>query len=262
MALLAYVGFTALGLLFSFMGLIFAMTGGSSALYVTVAPLLLAYAGAISYVVKRAKNGDGSKAAFVLALPMPFVSAMHVVFLLGSHAVSFVIPDSEVFSSECKTAGVRYIKKPALPVHSIAYYNESKFDPHFTSLKVSWGTRISSLSYYNPPSHPALEFTESGPHAVGFAYTRRPKDKSGYGIDALSADVVVKIKMGPKEELEKALGSQGVVNYELTVIDRRTNEELAYLHYVTDAKNSRACGLTGEKVISESAFILKAIGLQ
>lgn len=262
MTLFAYVGFTALGLLFSFMGLIFAMTGGSNAVYVTVVPLLLAYAGAISYVIKGAKKGDGSKAAFVLALPMPFVSAMHVVFLMGSYAVSFVIPDSEVFSSECKTTGVRYIKKPALPVHSIAYYKESKIDPHFTSLRVSWGTHISSLSYYNPPSHPALEFTEYGPHAVGSPYTRRQKNKSEYGIDALSADVVVKIKMGPKEELQKALGSQGVVNYELTVIDRRTNEDLAYLHYVTDAKNSRACGLTGEKVISESAFILKAIGLQ
>lgn len=244
------------------MGLAFAMTGGTDSLYITAGPLLLAYAGAIFYVTKRANEGNGPKSAFVLALPMPFVSAMYVVYLIGSQAVLFIIPDTETFSSECNTVGAQYTKTPDLPVHSIAYYNETKFSPHFTSLSVSWGSRISSLSYYNQPSHPSLEFTETGPNAFGHRYTRHPKAATEYGIDALTADVLVKIKMSPEEELRKALGSQGVVSYELTVIDQRTNEELAQLRYVTDAENKRACGLTGESTLSERVFILKAIGLQ
>lgn len=262
MPFFAYAGFTVLGLLFSFMGLVFAMTGGTGSLYITAGPLLLAYAGAIFYVIKRANEGNGPKSAFVLALPMPFVSAMFVVYSIGSHGVLFVIPDAETFSSECKTAGAKYIKAPALPVHSIVYYNETKFRPHFTSLSVSWGSRISSLSYDNRPNHPSLEFTETGPNAFGHRYTRHPKAEKEYGVDTLTADVLVKFKMSPEEELQKALGSQGIVSYELTVIDQRTNEELAQLRYVTDTENKRACGLTGENTLSERAFILKSIGLQ
>jgi hypothetical protein len=262
MPFFAYAGFTILGLLFSFMGLVFAMTGGTDSLYITAGPLLLAYAGAIFYVTKRANEGNGAKVAVVLALPMPFVSAVFVAYSIGSHVISFIIPDSETFSSECKTAGAVYIKAPALPVHSIAYYNETNFRPHFTSLRVSWGSRISSLSYESPPSHPSLEFTETGPNAFGHRYTRHPKAALEYGVDALTADALVKIKMSPEKELQKALGSQGVVSYELTVIDRRTNEQLAQLRYVTDTENNRACGLTGENTLSERVFILKAIGLQ
>lgn len=244
------------------MGLVFAMTGGVDGLYITGGPLLLAYAGAVSYVIKKEKIGEGAKSAFVLALPMPIVSAIHVVYLIGSNAILFVIPDSETFSSECKTAGAQFIKPPDSPVHSIAYYRETKHAPHFTSLGVSWGSRISSIRYYNQPRHPTLEFTETGPNIVGSPYTRHPTAGSEYGVDALTADVLVKFNMSPENELTKALGSQGVVNYELTVIDRRTNEKLAFLHYVTDTINGRACGLMGEKSLSESAFILKAIGLQ
>lgn len=243
------------------MGLVFAMTGGAESLYITGGPLLFAYAGAVSYVIKKARAGEGVKSAFVLSLPMPIVSAMHVVYLIGSNAVAFAVPDSETFSSECKTAGAQFIKPPDSPVHSIAYYRETKHPPHFTSLSVSWGTHISSLSYDNPPGHPTLEFTETGPNIVGAPYTHRPTTGSEYGVDALTADVLVKFNMSPEDELQKALGSQGVVNYELTVIDRRTNEKLAFLHYVTDTINRRACGLMGEKKLSESAFILKAIGL-
>lgn len=262
MTFLAYVAYTVLGLLFSFMGLAFAMTGGADVLFVTGGPLLLAYAGAVSYVIIKARAGEGAKSAFVLALPMPIVSAMHVVYLIGSNAVAFVTPDSESFSSECKTAGTQFIKTPDSPVHSIAYYRETKHPPHFTSLGVTRGTRISSISYYNPPRHPTLEFTETGPNIVGSPYTRHPKAGSEYGVDALTADVLVIFNMSPENELKKALGSQGVVNYKLTVIDRRTNEKLALLHYVTDTINRRACGLMGETSLSESAFILKAIGLQ
>lgn len=262
MTLIAYVAYTAIGLLFSFMGLAFAMTGGTDGLYITGGSLLLAYAWAIYYVVKKEKAGEGARSAFVLALPMPLVSVMQVVYMIGSSAVAFVIPNSETFSSECETAGAQFMKSPALPVHSIAYYYDAKHPPHFTSLSVSWGKRISSLSYYNPPSHPTLEFTETGPNAFGQPYIRHPKAGKDFGIDALTADVLVKFDMRPEEELRKALGSQGLVIYELTVFDQRTNEKLASLRYVTDTVNKRACGFTGANTLSESAFILKAVGLQ
>lgn len=257
-----YAAPTVLGLFFSFMGLMYAITGGVKAAYLIGGLLLLAYAGAISYVIKKAKEGEGSESAYVLMLPMFMVSAMQIVYSIGSYSVSYTLPDSEAFSSECATAGVQYLKPPTLPVHSIAYVYETKHEPHFTSYSVSGGTRISSLSYYNPPDHPALEFVEAGPFPVDNKFSHKPKVGKGYSIDALTADVLVKVNMSPEEELRKALGSQGIVKYELIVIDRRTNEKLASLRYVTDAKNRRACGLTGEKVLSESSFILKAIGLQ
>lgn len=261
MNLFAYVGFTALGLLFSFMGLIFAMTGGSDAVYVTVVPLFLTYAGAIFYVIKKAKKGDGAKAAFVLALPMPLVSAMHVVFLIGSHAVSFVIPDSEAFNSECETAGAQFFKAPSAPVRSIAYYRETKYDPPFTKFSVTGGTRITSLSYSNP-THPAsIEFIETGPSSFGDPYSHHLQSGQEYGVAAITADALVNYKLSPEEELRKAPTNQGVVKYEVTVVDRRTNETLASLRYLIDSKNGRACGLTGKNVMNERSFVLKAIGL-
>lgn len=261
MTLFTYVGFTAVGLLFSFMGLVFAMTGGSDALYVTVVPLLLTYAGAIAYVIKKAKKGDGAKAAFVLALPMPIVSAMHVVFLVVSHAISFVIPNSEAFSRECETAGVQFFKAPSAPVRSIAYYRETKYYPPFTKFSVTGGTRITSLSYSNP-THPAsIEFVETGPNSVGDPYFRQIQSGQKSGVATITADVVVSYKLSPEEELRKAPTNQGVVKYEVTVVDRRTNEALAYLRYLIDSKNGRACGLTGENIMNERSFVLKAIGL-
>jgi hypothetical protein len=260
MSFLTYAVCAALGLLFSYMGLLYAVVAGKWAFLINATMLVAVYAWAIFYVIRNAKIGKGTQSAYVLILPMFIVTAMQMVFMIGNYAIKLILPDSEAFSSACKTVGVQFYKAPALPVHSIAY--QSKHAPHFTSLNVYWGTRISSLSYFNQPRHPSLEFTETGPNAFGSAYTRHPGAGKEYGIDALTADALVKFNMGPKEELKKALGSQGVVSYELTVIDRRTNEELASLRYVTDAINGRACGLNGEKTISESAFILRAIGLQ
>ncbi len=257
----AYAGYTALGFLFTFMGLVFAMTGNADTLYLTVGPLLLAYAGAVFYVIKKAKIGKGSQSAFVLALPMPLVSLIHVVFLVGSHAVSFIVPDSQAFSSECQTAGAKFFKSPTSPVHSIAYFRETKYAPPFTEFKVTSGTRISSLSYSDPPHPVSIEFVESGPNAVGDLYFRHPHSGQRYGVNTITADVLVNYKLSPEAELRKAPTDQGIVNYKITVIDRRTNENLASLHYVIDAKKRRACGLTGENMMNERSFVLKAIGL-
>lgn len=253
---------TALGLLFSYMGFIFAMTDGKDGAYLIGGLLFLTYVGVISYVVKKSKEEKGPESAYLLMLPMFMVSAMQIVYSIGSYSVSYILPDSEEFSFECATAGAQYLKPPTLPVHSIAYVYETKYGPHFTSYTVSGGTRISSLSYYNSPDHPALEFVEAGPSRMDNKFSHKPKVGKGYSIDSPTADVLVRINMSPEVELRKALGSQGIVKYELTVIDRRTNEKLASLRYVTDAENRRACGLTGENIMSESFFILKAIGVQ
>lgn len=261
MDLFNLVIYSALGLLFSYVGVVFSMTGGMEVFYITGGALFLTYAGTIFYVAKKYAQGKGPQSAFVLIFPMPFVTVLFMAYGIVSYMVMFVMPDSSDFSAKCMTAGAKYIKSPASPVHSIAYYKETEFSPHFTSLSVSWGSRISSITYYNEPIHPSIEFTEIGPMKFGPRYTRHLKGGKEYGVDSLVSDVLVKIKMGPNEELKKPLGAQGIVTYELTVVDQRTNEELAQLRYVTDTEHRRACGLTGENTLSEREFILKAIGL-
>ena len=77
----------------------------------------------------------------------------------------------------------------------------------------------------------------------------------------MTADVLVHYEILPEEELRKAENDQGIVSYEVTVTDRRTQEKLAILKYVLDVKKMRGCGLTGEKTMSVRSFVGKVIGL-
>lgn len=270
MTFIAYAVAAVVGLLFSYMGLVFAMVGGVQGAYTTGGLLLLAYACVIFYVVRKAKAGKGPQAAFALALPMFLVTGLLQVFQLGKYALSQLTPDSESFVSECKTAGAQYVKRPAAPVRSIAYDWDTKTSPPFNRFEVQNGTRITSLGRSNFPHPKRIEFIErkrsnlegrpsQGPDGP---YIRFPQVGAYYSIPALTADVLVHYRASPEEELKKAEQDQGLVRYEVTIMDRRTGEKLASLRYIVDAKQRRGCGLTGENTMSERSFVLKAIGLE
>lgn len=270
MTIFAYAAAAVIGLLFSFIGLVFAMTGGLRTVYLVGALLLVAFASAIFFVVRQARAGKGPRAAFALVLPMFLVTAALQVFQLGKYASSLVVPDSEVFLAECRNTGAKYFKRPATPVRSIAYDWNTKSNPPFNRFEIHLKTRIASLGRSNHPHPKSIEFVErkrsglEGRPSQGAdgPFIRFPQTGDYYAVSSLTADVLVHYEINPEEELRKAEVDQGIVLYEVTVTDRRTDERLASLRYVVDAKQGRACGLTGEKEMSERAFVLKAIGLE
>lgn len=86
MKYIAYIVATLVGLMFSYMGFIFAMLAGPQSAYLIGALLLVAYAGVVFFLVRKDRDGKGLQFAFVLALPMLLVTVVLQVFALGSYA--------------------------------------------------------------------------------------------------------------------------------------------------------------------------------
>jgi hypothetical protein len=260
MNILIYIISAAVGLFFSFVFLIFSMTGGRSTSDSILGLLIVAHIASVAFVAWKANKGTGSSVALILIFPAFFVTAGMWLFLIGRHLLSYVHPDSPEFASECRTAGPHYFQPPSSLVKSIAIIIDGKYEPTFNSFKLGLGHHISSLNMSNHPYPDSIEFIERGRQGGKFEHFSRLR--GSYKVDALSADVLVKYKFTPEEELRKAPTNQGMVSYELSVIDQRNGENLAYLKYVIDAKNNRACGVVVDKTMSEQAFVLKAIGLR
>ncbi len=251
------------------MGIVFALLGGLQFAYLIGGLLVAAHIGSFFYVRRKAIQGKGHQAAIVLVLPLPLVMGVLYVFEVGKYGISLLERESPAFTSACQTAGPTYYKLPALPVHSIAYDWETKAAPTYNEYSLEFGGRVSSFSRLDSPYPSTITFTERKhsdreglpPGAPG-PYVRFPRDGGFYGIVALTADVLVEYQLTPEEELRNAAKDQGMVVYELTVTDRRNGEKLAFLRYVLDVKDRRACGLTEDNVMNVQTFVLKAIGVQ
>jgi hypothetical protein len=260
-----YIVAAAIGLLLSFMGIVFAVLGGPEFGLLIGGLLVAAHIGSFFYVRRKAIQGKGRRAAIVLALPLPLVMSVLYIFGVGTYAISSLFERESPFTSACRTAGAKFHKLPALPVHSTAYDWQSKAAPTYNDYSLEFGGRVSPLSRPDSRLPSAITFTERKssdwgglPPGVPDPYVRFPRDGAVYGIAALTADVLVEYR----EELKKSDTDQGVVVYELTVTDRRNGETLASLRYVLDAKNKRVCGLIEDNVINERTFVLRAIGVQ
>lgn len=267
MSILIYVVATLAGLFLSYVGVVFAMLSGPQFAYVIGGLLTAAHIGAFVFVRHRAVHGKGRESAFVLVLPIFIVLGAVYVFELGRYAVLQAWPDSSAFAAECQTAGAHYFKLPTSPVRSIAYEWPNEYGNPQNYFTVSFNTRIDHLDHRDLLYPPVIGFTEYSymvnRHATSpRKYIRRPRQGVTHSISAFSADILVGYKVAPAEELKKAANDQGMVKYELTITDRRDGEKLASLKYVVDAKNRRACGLTGNNVMDERAFVLKALGIQ
>jgi hypothetical protein len=265
-----YIVAAAIGLLLSFMGIVFAVLSGPQFAFLIGGLLVAAHIGSFFYVRRKAMQGKGRQAAIVLALPLPLVMSVLYIFTVGTDAISSFFERESSFTSACRTAGAKFYKLPTLPVHSIAYDWQSGAAPTYNDYSLEFGGRVSSLSRPDSRLPSTITFTERKrsdwggvPSGAPDPYVRFPRDGDFYGITALTADVLVEYRLTPpEEELRKSDTDQGVVVYELIVTDRRNGEKLASLRYVLDAQNKRACGLTENNVINERMFVLKAIGVQ
>jgi hypothetical protein len=263
-----YIVAAAIGLLLSCLSMVFAVLSGPQFASLIGGLLVAAHIGSVFYVRRKAIQGKGRQAAIVLVLPLPLVMSVLYVFGVGGYAVSsFLERESSTFTSACQTAGAKFYKLPALPVHSLAYDWESKAAPAYNDYSLEFGGRVSALA--RPDSrHPGtITFTERKrsdwggvPSGAPDPYVRFPRDGASYGIAALTADVLVEYRLTPGEELRKS--DTDMVVYVLTVTDRRNGEKLASLRYVLDVQNKRVCGLTEDHVINERTFVFKAIGVQ
>jgi hypothetical protein len=269
MNIIIYLVATAIGLFLSYVGIVFAMLSGHSFAYLVGGLLAAAHIVSFLYVYKKAKQGKGRQAAFVLASPLFIVMGVIYAFSLGKHALSFLETEPAAFTSACQTAGPSFYKLPTSPVNSIAYDWEQDSAPTYNYFKLGFGGQISSLGRSDFPYPNSIEFTERRhsdreglPHDSPGPYVRFPRQGAFYGITELTADVLVKYQLTPTDELKKAATQQGMVVYKLLVTDRRDGEKLASLLYVIDAKNHRACGFTEKNEMNERSFVLRAIGQQ
>ena len=266
MNIVVYIIATAIGFFLSYVGLVFAVLSGRQFAYLIGGLLAAAHIGAFVYVYKKAKEGKGRSSAFVLASPLFIVMGAMLIYESGRYAVSMLRPDSPAFTKECQTVGAQYYKLPISPAHSIAYGWKNKYEHVYNYYVLTQSTRAESLQHRNYPYPTTIEFTERSylgrREGLPVTYVRFPRQGVQHRISALTADVLVEYQITPAEELKKAATEQGMASYELTVTDRRDGEKLAFLRYVVDAKNRRACGVTENNVMDERAFVLKAIGVQ
>lgn len=263
MKLPTYATPTILGLFFSFMGMAFAMTGGKEAASIVGGLLILTYAVTIAYVIRKKQKGEGEQVAYLLMLPMFIVTGATMLFQFGKSSITQLTPDSDTFISGCQSTGSKFIKLPTSPVESITYNWNTNIKPPFIQLQVN-GTRISSIRYLNLPVDvmPGIDFVEVKTSAAwakrGGTFLKYTSPGKYTDVNQAAADVLVYYQISPEEELNKAVTEQGLVRYELTITDKRTEEKLASKHYLVDAKKGRACGTE----IDDRTFILRAIGKQ
>lgn len=267
MNIIIYIVATAIGVYFSYMGLGLATLHNRQFYSLLQGMLLVAYIGSFLFARKKAIQGKVILAALALVSPMVQVLLVGQVFMLGKHLVFLLSPTSPAFTQECQTAGVQYYKLPASPVRSIAYDWQTKEDPSYLNVfTVNFGNRLNSRAHYAFAYPATIEFTERSSAARSEGLRRScfhiPRQGGGYELPALTADVVVEYRIRHEKEFEKATPEQGMVTHELTVTDRRDGQKLAFLRYVIDEKNGRACGLTGDNVMDQRAFVLKAVGMQ
>jgi hypothetical protein len=254
-----YAAPTFLGLFLSFFFMVAAMSGGKELAQLYGGLLVVAYAITIGYVVKK-----GDEAAYLLALPMVMVLGVVLFVHFGKELVAKFMPDSQELIAECKTTGVEFVRQPSAPVKSIFYEWNGNVMPPFALFHMV-GTRITSISYTSTPvdAQHGVDFVEMKTSYVSRdsstpTYIRYLKPGKSQKVSDLTADVSVHYQISPEEELLKAYPEQGMIRYELTVMDRRTGEKLATKKYVIDAKNKRACG----PEISDRTFILKSLALE
>jgi len=227
---------------------------------------IAAFTAAALFLCARGSYGAGILTV-VSTLPTAYVAA--VAIPLAGYALTYIKPNSPEFRAACKSAGVHFAAAPAAPVRSIAYDGAPDDTvQEFNYFELGANGRVSSRSIRNPPYPPQIAFierktTERLPDGTQSAkIVRFPRDGLPQRAVALTADVLVSYKYTTGEsELSKASSQQGLVGYELTVVDQRDQRELARLRYFTELTNNRVCGPTGNGVLDTRKFVLNAVGM-
>ena len=175
--------------------------------------------------------------------------------------------DPPEFVTACKQAGADFLERPVAPVHSLAYDFEGRFGPRAGPFRVSNGRVHGSggedLSARKLAA--AMAFTERrhDPNHEGVAlakdqeYVHFPKQGRFYGISELTADALV---FHQRTWMKDPAGD--LMLHELPVTERRDGRTLARLRYVMGKHSHRLCGPMADGMLSEDAFLVRALGLE
>lgn len=166
------------------------------------------------------KRGPSGVLVAASTLPTAYIASV-LATALGASIV-FLKPSSLEFTAACKNSVAQFLAPPAEPVHTLAHEWGRKFPVDINYFRISANNYISEMGTRNLPYPPNITLVENKP---------------------TTADVLVSFKYPiGEEELWKDFSHQGLVGYELTVLDQRDNRTLAKLKYFTDLSNSKACG--------------------
>lgn len=174
------------------------------------------------------------------------------------------------FTAACKDAGEHFFRRPSKPVHSIELDGQSMMARYGVGRHGRLQTfQIGVMGTPMPRFDKAIKFIDAREPGPPIRYKRRwpnartlRKRYSGVVVDASSANVLVTFHSYPRDELRKAQDAQGPVTHELVVTDRRDGVLLATMKYVVDWKDHRICGPIHNHVLSEKAFLARALDFQ
>lgn len=278
-----YIGYfiaSVFGFVGSYISFIFALTGGLLFGYTIGLFLVFAHIGAFIFAYKAIARGEASLATIGLVSPPFILYIVLAILLIVYSSFKYIKPDSHNFIKDCQTAGTHFYKRPANPVHSVAFDWDDEFDPGIGYYKQGFNGRINEASRVLstmrvdgrlPFSDASIEFTErkhnyrSGVYLPEFRnapYVRFTRDGKFIGLESLTSDMLVTYQFLHPEERLKADSDQGSVGYELSVTDRRDGQKIATMRYFVDLGNGRICGAFSNDVLSEKDFLVKALDLK
>jgi hypothetical protein len=255
------------GLAMSFMALIFATLQGERFASIAAVSLIVLHIGAAMFALRMAATGRAAIGMAALVSPVFFLYAGVAVVVM----VQTFLPNLErappEFAAACKHTGEEYLGGPAAPVHSLAYDFEGRFGPPSGPFHVFNG-RVNSSGGSDPAVRKleaAMAFTERrhDPNHEGVAldkgqdYVHFPKQGRFYGIAELTADALV---FHRRTWMNDPAGD--LVLHEITVTDRRDGRKLGRLRYVMGKHSQRLCGPLHGGMLSEQAFLVRALGLE
>ncbi|PRC90793.1 hypothetical protein [Solimicrobium silvestre] len=229
-----YIAAAVIGLLLSAYSLIFAMLSGPQFAWIIGCSLLLAHILAAIIAIKKATNNKMVFAIVTLISPVFIVFIGAMLFLYAESLENRYLPDKN-FVKICEDSELKYFRSPKLKVSSI---------------HLDWAPMSGSImSKYIIDSDHMFEDVEDNlivPDMIS---------------DSTLSDVLVTHEISNPDELNQAIVNRGLIQYTLTVTDRRDGSKLATMKYAVDHSKKRACGNNTSNAIDLNAFITNATAL-
>lgn len=252
------------GLALSFVAAIFALLQGEGFATFVVVSLVTLHVAAAIFAVAQAARGKPALAMVALLCPAFVLYAGVAVFALAQMLLPSLQPAPPEFAAACKGTGAEYFAVPATPVKSLAYDWEGKFAPAAGSRRVGAGGRVIYSGGRDPAASrlaEAMQFVERRELGTawksGVPFKRIPRNGAVERIAGFSADALV---FHRRTWVDDPAGD--LMLHQLDVTDRRDGRRLARLRYVLGKHSARLCGPLQDGVLSEDAFLVRALGLE
>lgn len=213
-----------------------------------------------------ARRGTSSASFVPVTMSLPAAFLAGLVVMLADVGYDSVRPMPSEFAALCKDAGMKMIAAPSLRITSVAYDWEGKYPPQYNALQLGDNGHVRMLGGGTGPLYPApIQFVESrccryeSLPPNGEPYVRRDRTWNSIGIPSLTADALVMLSATP---VQRPGIDPGTVQYDVVVSQRVDGRRLATLRYYHNDREKLGCGTTSAGVMSERAFVLRAIGVQ